>query len=218
MAETLTIALLASIAALLLLVLLRLRRMPLDLDHLDLEGRFMRLEKLDQLDRLKKLDHLERLEALRRLGELEKLTNLEALGDLPARLDRLETKLEALRPAADASAEPPPVEVRLEIADDLRDAVREAVRDLERDLKKILRVTGRTRAERVGTMIRLRLLEEGYTAIRITGGLPRTRSGRARVRVPVDAERDGLRFRGVVVMRGNEIEETRLGPEHRMFP
>ena len=92
------------------------------------------------------------------------------------------------------------------------------VRELERDLKKILRVTGRTRAERVGAMIRLRLLEEGYTAVRITGGLPRTRSGRALVRVPVDAERDGLRFRGVVVMRGNEIEETRLGPEHRMFP
>jgi hypothetical protein len=218
MVESAQVVLLAAIAVLMLLLLLRLRRVPLDLDHLDLEGRLQQLGKLDQLDRLTKLDHLERLEALTRLSALEKLGNLEVLALLPDRLDRLEERLAALLLAEENPAAPPAVNVQVEIADDLREAVRSAIHEVERDLKKILRATGRTRAEQLGSRISRRLLDEGYTSVRITGGLPRTRSGRALVRVPVDAERDGLRFRGVVVMRGNEIEETRLSPEHRMFP
>jgi hypothetical protein len=110
------------------------------------------------------------------------------------------------------------VNVQVEIADDLREAVRAAVQEMERDVKKMLRIAGRGRAERVGARIEKRLLNLGYKNIQITGGLPRTRSAKALTRVPVDAERDGHPHRGVVVLRGNEVEEVRLSSLTRMFP
>jgi len=219
MLDQFQLALLAVIAVLLLVAVLRQGKVLEILGESDLDRRLARLEKLDHLVRLEKLDALARLEQLDRLSKLDALDRLDALESLvglPDRLDRLEAKLESLRPPEGTA--PTPVTVSVELADDLREAVRSAVKELEKDLKKILRVTGRTRADRMGTLISRRLLDEGYSNVRITGGLPGTRSGKAPVRVPVDAERDGLRYRGVVVMRGDEIEETRLSPEHLMFP
>jgi hypothetical protein len=108
--------------------------------------------------------------------------------------------------------------VEVEVADDLHAAVRAAVADLERDLKKMLRVAGRSRAERLAALVERKLLNLGYTNIEITGGLPRTRSPGARSRVRVDADRDGQRHRGHVTLRGNEVEDARLRPLHLMFP
>jgi hypothetical protein len=150
------------------------------------------------------------------LGRLDALESLDVLKSLPESLRRLEERLESLRPSAEDPG--PPVEVRVDVADNLHDAVRSAVRGLERDVKKMLRITGRSRAEMLRNRIERGLWDQGYSGVRITGGIPRTRKPRSRSRVTVEAEREGAQYRGVVILRGNEVEETKLTPLTRMFP
>jgi hypothetical protein len=174
-------------------------------------------------DRVELLERLEPLDRLNRLERLDLLGRLKGLDDLPRRIDRLEERLlEGLKPPPAPEPAPPhepgPLEVKVEVADDLEAAVRAGTGDLSRDLKKLLRLTGRTRSEQLRSRVSRRLQEQGYANVRISGGLPRTRSATKRVRIPVDAERDGQRHRGVVVVRGTEVEEVHLSPLHRMFP
>jgi hypothetical protein len=162
-----------------------------------------------------------RLRILDQLEKLDTLEKLDVLESLPPLLERIESRIESLRPpppADEDSEEERPIKVNLELADDIRAAVRDGTAEMGQDLKKLLRITGRSRAESAGSRIAQRLHEEGFANVRITGGLPRTRSERGRAKVTVDAERDGLAHRGYVILNGDEIEETRLGPLHRMFP
>jgi hypothetical protein len=169
-----------------------------------------------------------RLRILDRLEKLDSLEKLDVLETLPALLERIESRIESLRPPPPAEPdepdepevvpEIPQIKVNVELADDIHAAVRDATQEMGQDLKKLLRITGRAQAESAGTRISQRLHDEGYARVRITGGLPRSRSSKARVKVTVDADRDGLAHRGFVILNGDEVEETRLSPLHRMFP
>jgi len=163
---------------------------------------------------------------------IRRLEGLAQLGTVVDRLERLESKLEEFRPAEpegepepeeeepeDEEPLPPtPLEVSVDISGDLRGAVAEAIGGLERDVRKLVRILGRTRAEKMRRGIVDHLRAMGYREIRVTGGLPRTGAKTRTSRVVIDAELDGVRSRGHVTVRGGQIVETTIRPLNRLFP
>ena len=166
---------------------------------------------------------------------IRRLAGLDQLGTVVDRLERLEVALEEMRPIPTGAFEPendeddeedadeaavrtPPVEVSVDVSGDLRGAVAEAIAGVERDVRKLVRILGRTRAERLERSIVDHLASLGYREIRVTGGLPQTGAKTRSSRVVVDAELDGVRSRGHVLLREGRIAETNLRPLNRLFP
>jgi len=101
------------------------------------------------------------------------------------------------------------------LAEAVRPLIREAVESLEgriRTLSEALRETGR---EGVEGAVMKSLAERGFVDVVLT------RSATAedgRTKVIVEARRDGMTFKGPVILDGTRVVEQRLSPSYPMFP
>jgi len=75
---------------------------------------------------------------------------------------------------------------------------------------------GTTRPAKVRAFVIRWLRDEGYYSARILNEDDEL-SGQE-IEVVVEAVKDGLRYRGHVLVQGNEIQETNLDPSYSMFP
>ncbi len=158
---------------------------------------------------------------------LRRLDALSGIGAVVDRLERVELRLEELKPPDEPEPEPEPeidpgppepIPVEVNLTGDLRGAVSEAVEGIGKDVRRLVRLLGRTRAEKVRSRVVGHLRRLGYREVRITSGLPRTGSPARAARVVVDARIDGVPSRGHVTIEGGQIVETELQPLNRLFP
>jgi hypothetical protein len=142
-----------------------------------------------------------RLERIERL--LEERGDASGFGEIVARLEQVERRLD--RPVSDPESPA-------------------GLRDLERvaaELRGALERLAGMLAERAGDSMRdgveAELRRRGFDSVRFLDAPPRDDPDGGR-RISVEADRDGMKHKGHVVVRSGAPAECRLRPIHGMFP
>jgi len=153
-------------------------------------------------------------------GRKELLAELEALeGRLGERLDGLAGLAERLEELGTAVAD---LAEKLErgggrenVAEKVGPLLREAVESLDGRLRHMETSIEHGRETDSEDTLRRVLAERGFTEVRIIEG-PESEGGR--LRLTVEARRDGMTYKGPVFLDGSKVVEQRLSPSYPMFP
>jgi hypothetical protein len=131
------------------------------------------------------------------------------LADLGARLDSLGGAVEELL-RREPEVPPPP-----RFAEEVGPLLEEAVDSLEARIREVIVSLESRRDEGVAESVERGLLERGFGEVRIVDG-PSFEG--ERTRVVVSARREGMTYKGAVLLSGRRIVDERLSPAYPMFP
>jgi hypothetical protein len=161
------------------------------------------------------------------LAELQR-TISEEVGvlqeELSARHDATDSRLSELEISASkalaAREDDPALEERLspmlaEVAERVEGCVRDAVAELDRRTEAAAVEVRRGSESASGSPIERVLRNRGFTDIEVIGE-PKPEGDF--LRVVVEARRDGMAYKGPVILSGDEVLEQRLSPSYPMFP
>ncbi len=155
-----------------------------------------------------------------RIAELESLvkqlpdtSGLEAqlltLVEKSAVLDRLSTMEKSLETALER--EPPSIDLKEQI----KPMLTEVLEGLEARLRNFTASLHQDQEESRGALLRRVLGERGFFQVAVVSSTE-TEDGRSRV--VVEAKRDGMSFKGPVLIEAGRVVEQKLRPSYPMFP
>jgi len=130
------------------------------------------------------------------------------LGSVQACVDRMSTIEDALQ-GGTGGADPK------ELADAVRPLIREAVESIDSRLRQVsesVRTADRTSPD---VVVLRTLAARGFSDVVVTR---ETAMDGGRTKVIVEARRDGMTFKGPVILDGDTVVEQRLTPAYPMFP
>ncbi len=111
--------------------------------------------------------------------------------------------------------EPPPPPPRVRVAEEVAPLVREAVDVLSARLAALEATLAEERTETAAELVARLLAERGFSRVTFVEGP--VREGDL-LRAVVEARRDGMAFKGPVILEGREVLRENLRPAYPMFP
>ncbi|MEN8149088.1 MAG: hypothetical protein ABFS86_04650 [Planctomycetota bacterium] len=133
------------------------------------------------------------------------------LGAVQACVDRLETIEGRLKETIEGSGDPDPKD----LADAVRPLLREAVESIDGRLRQVTESLRAPSARAPDTPLARSLAERGFSDV-VVAREATMEDGRTKV--IVEARRDGMTFKGPVILDGDHVVEQRLAPAYPMFP
>ncbi len=134
---------------------------------------------------------------------------LSTLVERSEMLERLETMEKALHETLDR--EPPSIDLKAQI----RPMLTEVVESLDARLRNFTASLHKDQEESMGERVRRVLGERGFSEVTVVSSAD-TEGGRSRV--VVEAKRDGMSFKGPVLIEKGRVVEQKLRPSYPMFP
>jgi len=135
------------------------------------------------------------------------------LGSLQECVDRM-TAIET-RLAGTAEREPEAVPDVEALAETLADSVRPLIREALESLDGRIRSLAETRDAGVEGAVMKSLSERGFSDVVLTR---EATTAEGRTKVIVEARRDGMTYKGPVILDDGRVVEQRLSPSYSMFP
>jgi hypothetical protein len=137
---------------------------------------------------------------------------LTRLSSLDACVDRMATIETRLTEAGEREEDAPDPEATL---DALRPLIREAVETLDGRIRAVTEHLAAAPSEGAAEIVTKALVERGFSDIVVTREAV---SGDGTSRLTVEAKRDGMTYKGPVLLDGTQVASVRLKPAYPMFP
>lgn len=129
--------------------------------------------------------------------------------ELAERLDRIERMLREISEREPSESGP------AQVAKEVQPLLRDATAAIEHQLRELHDVLASGAEQSTADLVNRALSRQGFSQVEMVS-VPKSDGGRTSV--AVEARRDGMTYKGTVVLDGTKVIEQQLSPSYPMFP